>query len=539
MFRARTARAFASARTFVTRPVAVRRSVWLVASSVAVASGFLLLTPAIRSDALLYPVLPVAEVMKHKTPEDCWVAIDGHVYDVTKFVALHPGGAARILRYAGNDASRPFGKNHTALVLKRMKEHVIYLGPLGDGEFAPRPVAKAKTDVVAAKVAKPPLAQIFNISDFEFVAKQVLPRTTFTYYATGASDEFTLRENHYAYLRVFFRPKALRNVLQVSTATTMLGLDTELPLYISGFAGSHLAHKDAEWNLQRGAYREHIMQMVPRQNSIDPEDFFPAVPAGQPQWAQYHFYLDAELEPALMDKLLAQFHLYPSVKGIFFNVDVVDLGNREKDSKVRAVDDENLEALTECSNNSSPVYCQLMTWDHVRELVSRTHLPVGLKGVQRGEDVVTAAEAGVRAVVLSNHGGRQLDFSRPPLEVLVEAREMLKAKGLEDKIEIYVDGGIRRGSDIVKALCLGAKGVGLGRPFLYAMAGYGEEGVVRAIQLLKKEVRNNMCLLGASSVAELDESFVDASSLKFRNPTVNDRLYDRNYVPLSSPPWGK
>lgn len=143
-----------------------------------------------------------------------------------------------------------------------------------------------------------------------------------------------------------------------------------------------------------------------------------------------------------------------------------------------------------------------------------------------------AAEKGVKAVVLSNHGGRQLDFSRPPLEVLVEARQMLKEKNLQDDIEIYVDGGIRRGSDVIKAICLGAKGVGIGRPFLYAMAGYGEDGVARYIEILRGEIENNMRLLGVDKISDLNEDFVDASSLKLRGARTNDALYDQAYQPL-------
>lgn len=483
------------------------------------------------SESLVIPVFPAAEVMRHNTLEDCWIAIEGQVYDVSEFLQKHPGGAAKILRYAGSDATSAFRQIHTKLVLATMKEHITYLGPLGEGELVVRVVPEEIVDVGG----KPLLAQIFNLLDFEAVARRVLPQATFTYYATGASDEFTLRENHYAYLRVFFRPKVLRNVANVSTATSMLGIDADLPLYISGFAGSRLAHEDAEWNLQRAAYRENIVQMVPRQNSIGFDEFFEEVPKDQQQWAQMHFYTTEELED--MDNYLAKFQSKSNIKAIFFNVDVVDLGNREKDSKVRAMEDNMAAELREMADNGVGQYCRTFTWDHVKRLVSKSTVPIGLKGVQRGEDVVQAAELGVKAVVLSNHGGRQLDFSRPPLEVLAEARQMLKEKGLENDIEIYVDGGIRRGSDIIKAICLGAKGVGLGRPFLYAMAGYGEEGVVRAIQILKSEVRNNMMLLGARTISELDESFIDASSLKLRNPSIRDSLYDANYQALPSPPW--
>lgn len=151
------------------------------------------------------------------------------------------------------------------------------------------------------------------------------------------------------------------------------------------------------------------------------------------------------------------------------------------------------------------------------------------------KNIITTAERGIKGVVISNHGGRQLDYSRPPLEVLAEARQMLKERNLQDKIELYVDGGIRRGSDIVKALCLGAKGVGIGRPFIYAMASYGEEGVTKLIQILETEVKNNMRLLGVDKIEDLNEDLVDTTNLKFRSPVVNNRLYEGTYEGLSFP----
>lgn len=274
----------------------------------------------------------------------------------------------------------------------------------------------------------------------------------------------------------------------------------------------------------RAAYKERIIQMVPKLLTYPRDKFFSEVPHDQKKWAQLHFDTQQELDD--MPKFVERINKCKNIKGIFVNVDLADLGNRERDSRLRVEDEELASALTACANNGKVNYPKKFLWSDILRLKSMTDLPIALKGVQRGEDVLKAAENGVDAVVLSNHGGRQLDFSRSPLEVLIEAKEMLKSKHLENKIEIYVDGGIRRGSDIIKALCLGAKGVGLGRPFLYAMSSYGEEGVVRAIQILKTEMKNNMKLLGVSRIEDLNEDLVDTSSLKFRNPSINDRLYD-------------
>ena len=146
--------------------------------------------------------------------------------------------------------------------------------------------------------------------------------------------------------------------------------------------------------------------------------------------------------------------------------------------------------------------------------------------------MLKAVEVGVQGVVLSNHGGRQLEFARSAIEVLAETMPVLREKGLEDKIEVYIDGGIRRGTDIIKALCLGAKGVGIGRPFLYAMSAYGLDGVNRAMQLLRDELEMNMRLIGCTKVEELDGSLVDARSLGNHSMPPEDRLSWRVYEPL-------
>jgi L-lactate dehydrogenase (cytochrome) len=156
--------------------------------------------------------------------------------------------------------------------------------------------------------------------------------------------------------------------------------------------------------------------------------------------------------------------------------------------------------------------------------------------VQCVEDVIRAIECGVHGVVLSNHGGRQLDFARSGIEVLAEVMPILRERGWQDRIEIYIDGGVRRATDIIKALCLGAKGVGIGRPFLYAMSAYGLPGVDRAMQLLKDEMEMNMRLIGCSNVSQLNPTLVDTRGLSMHTASVpSDTLALNVYDPLLGP----
>lgn len=177
-----------------------------------------------------------------------------------------------------------------------------------------------------------------------------------------------------------------------------------------------------------------------------------------------------------------------------------------------------------------------LNWSDIPYFQSITKMPIVLKGIQRTDDILRAIESGVQGVVLSNHGGRQLDFAPSGIEVLAEAMPILRERGWTDRIEIYVDGGIRRGTDIIKALCLGARGVGIGRPFLYAMSAYGLPGVDRACQLLKDEMETSMRLLGCTSVAQLNPTFVDTRALNLHvAPVPSDTLGVNTYDPLMVP----
>lgn len=472
--------------------------------------------------------ISATELRKHNTVQDCWIALNGEVYDITAFLQMHPGGVARLMEVAGGDATEKFYQMHSDAVFDKMKHNFVYIGKLkGKVENA---YTEEELRIMEAKKKMPPLSTIYNLSDFENVAKHVLPRSTFMFYASGSSDEFSIRENHYAYGRVFFKPKMMQDCpTELDLSTEFLGTTVDLPFYITAFAGSKLAHPLGEMNLQGASYAANVLHMVPKMCSYSIDEFFDVVPDDQNHWYQYHF--DTQEEIDNIEQLVKKVEKMPSVKGFFFNVDLDDIGNREKDTRQRAsetVSPDVLHELVPADFGHHPY----MSWKILDRILASTDLPVGLKGVQRGEDVVIAAEKGIKAVVLSNHGGRQLDFSRPPLEVLAEARAMLKEKNLEDKIEIYIDGGVRRGSDIIKALCLGAKGVGLGRPFLYAMAGYGEEGVTKLIDILETEIQNNMRLLGVSRIQDLDESFIDCKNLTLRNPKAGDSLYDEAYQPL-------
>jgi L-lactate dehydrogenase (cytochrome) len=229
--------------------------------------------------------------------------------------------------------------------------------------------------------------------------------------------------------------------------------------------------------------------MIPTLASCSFDEICDAARDAQPQWLQLYVNKDREIT-----KKIVQHAEKRGMKGLFITVDAPQLGRREKDmrskfsdvgSNVQNTSGENVDRSQGAARAISSFIDPSLSWKDIPWFLSITKMPIILKGVQRVEDVLKAIEYGVHGVVLSNHGGRQLDTARSGIEILAEVMPELRRLGLQDRIEVYIDGGVRRATDIIKAVCLGAKGVGIGRPFLYAMSAYGLPGVDRAMQLLK------------------------------------------------------
>jgi L-lactate dehydrogenase (cytochrome) len=346
-----------------------------------------------------------------------------------------------------------------------------------------------------------------------------------------------MRENHAAFHRIWFRPQILVDVEKVDLSTTMLGTKVDIPFYVTATALGKLGHVEGEVVLTRAAQKHNVVQMIPTLASCAFDEIVDAAGPGQVQWLQLYVNKDREIT-----RKIVQHAEKRGCKGLFITVDAPQLGRREKDMRSKFTDpgsnvQEGKETITDqgAARAISTFIDPGLSWKDIAWFKGITKMPILLKGVQRVEDVIKAIEVGVDGVVLSNHGGRQLDFARSGIEVLAETMPVLRELGLENKIEIYIDGGIRRATDIIKALCLGAKGVGIGRPFLYAMSAYGLDGVDRAMQLLKDEMEMNMRLIGATRVEDLNPSLVDVKSLFHHGYTPTDNLALSVYDPLVNP----
>lgn len=482
------------------------------------------------------------EIQKHNSKDSCWVIVHGKAYDVTEFLPEHPGGQNIILKYAGKDATEAYEPIHPPDTLDKYLPKDKHLGAVNMNTVEQDKKEDSPEEKERQKRIEnmPKLETCYNLKDFEAVARYVMKKPAWAYYSSGADDEITMRENHSAFHKIWFRPKVLVDVEKVDISTTMLGTNVDIPFYVTATALGKLGNPEGEVVLTRGAHKHNVVQMIPTLASCSFDEIVDAKQGDQVQWLQLYVNKDREIT-----KKIVQHAEKRGVKGLFITVDAPQLGRREKDmrtkfddtgSNVQSTGGDNVDRSQGAARAISSFIDPSLSWKDIPWFLSITKMPIILKGVQRVEDVLKAIDMGVHGVVLSNHGGRQLDTARSGIEILSEVMPVLRERGLQDKIEIFIDGGVRRATDIIKALCLGAKGVGIGRPFLFAMSAYGLPGVDRAMQLLKDEMVMNMRLIGAAKVEDLTPDMLDLSGARSHFVTQpEDTLSLRSYDALITP----
>jgi isopentenyl diphosphate isomerase/L-lactate dehydrogenase-like FMN-dependent dehydrogenase len=331
--------------------------------------------------------------------------------------------------------------------------------------------------------------QLLNVWDYERAAEEKLDPAAFGYFAGGANDEWTLFENLEAFNRWVLRPRVLVDVSSVSAATTVLGTEVSFPVLVAPVAFQGLAHADGEKAMARGAAAAGTIMCLATLSTVSIEDVADAAPEGA-RWFQLYWGPDRAKVQDLVERADAA-----GYRAIVVTVDFPEVGRRERDLRT------GFEApvqLTDVTDKS-------LTWRDLEWLRLHTSLPLLVKGVLTAEDATLACEAGVEGLVVSNHGGRQLDSVAASLDVLPEVVE-----AVGDRAEVLLDGGVRRGTDVVKALALGAKAVLAGRAPLWGLAVGGAEGVERVLALLRDEFELALALCGSSSPAEITRAHVAA-----------------------------
>ncbi|KAJ3749386.1 FMN-dependent dehydrogenase-domain-containing protein [Lentinula detonsa] len=473
------------------------------------------------------PPWSIEEVSKHGDAMSCWLIIKNEVYDVTEFLSKHPGGPSIILKYAGCDATSAYEPIHPPDAIQQYLSPSQHLGGLKGADVrdlrAQERQRKRTQDEIRVEQAmkqRPPLNRILNLADMETVARKVLPHGALAFFSAGTEDELTLRENARAFERFFFHARVMRPVSKCDPSTKILGFNSSLPVFVSGASTAKLGHPLGELNITRGCGSANIIQMVCTYASIPRAEI--AAAALPSQTLFFQLYKSTDLSVATK---LVQDAEQLGFKAIFLTVDAIVITTRERDVRspwvleahegktqyyVEGDTDETTNFLGTSSLhvNRNNILDADMSWKvTIPWLRSITKLPIILKGIQCVEDAVLATEMGVEGILISNHGGRQLEYSLPPLEVLYKIRQ--QRPDVFNKLEVYIDGGIRRGTDVIKAICLGAKAVGLGRPFLYALSAYGEVGVSKLINILEREIVTSMRLLGAAKISDLTPELIE------------------------------
>ncbi|THH06540.1 hypothetical protein EW145_g4020 [Phellinidium pouzarii] len=452
--------------------------------------------------------------------------------------AEHPGGSKIILKFAGKDATKEYDPIHASDIITTHLPKEKHLGPVDTASVEQviedqTPDEHRRTLLYAAR---PPLSDIMNLYDFEVLSRELLPPKTWAYYSSGSDDEIALRENHSAFQRVWFRPRVLRNVNKVDFSHTIMGCKSSMPFYISAMALGKLGHPDGELCLTRAAGKHNVIQMISTFASFTFDEIVDAAAPGQKLFSQLYVNQDRELTRRYVQNAEKR-----GIKALFITVDAPQLGRREKDMRMKNAADSGNDAGAKVQKGQkvdkgqghtraiSSFIDPSLNWDDIKWFQGITKMPIILKGIATWEDAVLAVEAGVQGVVLSNHGGRQLDMARSGLEILVEVIGELKKRGLwpNPNFQLFVDGGVRRASDILKALALGASAVGIGKGFLYSYCAYGQEGVEHALKILSDEMEMNMRMLGITRLDELVPEMVDARALTMHTvPSPEHVLYN-------------
>jgi (S)-2-hydroxy-acid oxidase len=355
-----------------------------------------------------------------------------------------------------------------------------------------------------------------NVREFEKHAEMMLPKNAFDYYASGANDMITLRENRAAFSRLRLRSRIMRDVSTTSLKTSVLGIDVSSPLCIAPTAMQRMANDEGEKATSAAAGKSDTLMCLSSWSTTPLEEVANAYPSGK-RWFQLYVYKDRKLTAQLVKRAEASGYTALAV-----TVDTPVLGRRENDVRNRfklpvhltmgnfiGAGGAHAEGTKDGGNDSglaayvSSLIDRTLSWDDIKWLRSITRLKIVVKGVMTAEDAHEALRYGVDAIWVSNHGARQLDTVPSTIEALPEV-----VAAVNGKVEVYLDGGVTRGTDVFKALALGAKAVFIGRPVLWGLTHSGEEGVTNVLKLLNDELTMAMQLTGCLSVKDIQPSMV-------------------------------
>ncbi|CAK4163889.1 unnamed protein product [Aphanomyces euteiches] len=359
-----------------------------------------------------------------------------------------------------------------------------------------------------------------SVDEFEAYAKTYLPKPTLDYYASGADDMITLRENRVAFQRLKLMPRVLRDVSNIDTSTTILGQRIKTPVCVAPTAMQRMAHPDGELASTRAAAAAGAAFILSTISTTSLEDVAAANGSGL-RWFQLYIFKDRELTRNLVERAERA-----GFKALALTVDTPILGNRQADTRngfklpahmhmANFAGGRHATAINEAglSAYASELFDTNLTWQDVAWLKSITRLPIVVKGVLTPEDAVQACDVGCAGILVSNHGARQLDTVPATIEALPAI-----VKAVQGRSEIYLDGGVRRGTDVFKALAMGARCVFVGRPVLWGLSHSGQQGVEDVLRILTNELAHAMMFSATTSIPEITPAYVKHEAY-FRQPS--------------------
>jgi 4-hydroxymandelate oxidase len=351
-----------------------------------------------------------------------------------------------------------------------------------------------------------------NLADFEALARQSLTPLAWEYFEGGAEDEISIAENMAAFRRIKLRPRMLADVAERSLATSVLGQPISLPVILAPTSHQSLAHPQAEIATMGGAAAAGTIATLGTGNHYSVEEVTAAV--RHPFWYQMYCYESRAVTERMIRRAEAA-----GAGALVVTVDATFPPRRERHMRTGFalpphVELRNLigvglrDELLRPENGGMPAFIgslrnMLLTWDEIDWMRGVTRTPIVLKGIMTGEDAALAVEHGVDAVIVSNHGGRQVDGTLATIEALPEIVDAVAGR-----IEVLLDGGIRRGTDVLKALALGARAVLVGRPYVWGLSVGGAEGVQQVVELLRGEIESAMAQCGQADVLRIARSLV-------------------------------
>lgn len=346
-----------------------------------------------------------------------------------------------------------------------------------------------------------------NLHEAELLARAKLPAETYDYFAGGANDEVTLADNRRAFDDVALRYRVLVDVSRRDLTTSLLGSAVTAPIVVAPMAFQQLAHPDGELGMARAAASLGLVMTASTFSTASLEEI--AAAAAGPLWFQLYVHQDRGITRALVERAAAA-----GYRALVLTVDVPEIGRRERDERNGFRLSADLRVANFDRSANDPLHEEIegsrlaafihgmrdpsLTWDDLEWLREISSLPLLLKGVVRPDDALRAVEYGASGVIVSNHGGRQLDTAIAGLRALPDV-----AEAVGDEVLVMMDGGIRRGTDVIKALALGADAVMVGRPILFGLAVNGEAGARHALSLLRNELDLAMALSGAPSLTDI------------------------------------